>query len=116
MDNFYDYQNNDINLFIKNYREALKAQRDSTVKQLDQQRRNDYAKIMSGANKMGMMYGNLGERAKIKYNTENYMPNYVKIQNTYSTALDSLRNNAVKLWNTIRSYREATDDLNNDIV
>ena len=112
MENFYEYQNNDINQFIKAYREALQAQRDSTNKQLEQQRRNAYGTIMSGANKAGMMYSNFPERSKLQYYTNTYMPNYVKTQSSYQTGLDSLRNNAVKLWNQIKTYNEAIKDLN----
>lgn len=111
MDSFYDYQNNNINDFIKNYRESLQAQRDSSIKQLEQQRRNDYATIMSGANKAGMLYSNFPERAKTKYLASTYSPALVKVQNSYQTALDSLRSNAVKLWNQIKAYEEASADL-----
>lgn len=111
MDNWFDYQNNDINQFIRNYRESLQAQRDSAFKQLEQQRRNDYATIMSGANKAGMLYSNFPERSKIQYQTQTYVPSYTKIQSSYQTGLNSLRNNAIDLWNQIKAYREATEDL-----
>lgn len=116
MDNFTTYTGENVDEFIRNYREALKAQRDSAVKQLDQQRRNDYTKIMSGANKMGMMYSNFPSRTKTQYLTSTYNPNLVKVQNTYQSALDSLRSNAVNLWNKVKSYEEATKDLNDDII
>lgn len=113
MDNWFDYQNNDINQFIRNYRESLQAQRDSAFKQLEQQRRNDYATIMSGANKAGMLYSNFPERSKIQYQTQTYVPSYTKIQSSYQSGLDTLRNNAVNLWNQIKAYNEATADLSN---
>lgn len=111
MDNFTTYTGEDVNQFIKNYREALQAQRDSSIKQLEQQRRNDYATIMSGANKAGMLYSNFPERAKTKYLASTYSPALVKVQNSYQTALDNLRSNAVKLWNQIKAYEEASADL-----
>lgn len=116
MEDFYDYQNNDINQFLKNYRDALGVQRDSTWKQLGQQRRNDYATIMSGANKRGMSYSNFPQRAKTQYMTSTYMPAYNKAQASYQSALDSLRSNAVNLWNKIKSYNEQIADLDNDII
>lgn len=111
MDNFTTYTGEDVNQFIKNYREALQAQRDSSIKQLEQQRRNDYATIMSGLNKAGALYSNFGERAKTKYLASTYSPALVKVQNSYQTALDNLRSNAVKLWNQIKAYEEASSDL-----
>lgn len=112
MENFYDYQGNNLDEFIRNYRDALKAQRDSNIKQLEQQRRNNFATIMSGANKAGMLYSNFPERSKVIYNTDSYYPAVAKVQNSYQTGLDSLRTNAINLWNQIRSYNEATEDLN----
>ena len=113
MDNFYDYQDNDVNEFIRNYRIALQAQRDSAVKQLEQQRRNSYATIMSGANKAGMLYSTWPMREKIKYDTGTYYPAHIKAQTSYQSGLDTLRNNAVNLWNQIKAYNEATADLSN---
>lgn len=111
MDNFTTYTGEDVNQFIKNYRESLQAQRDSSIKQLEQQRRNDYATIMSGANKAGMLLSNFPERTKTKYLASTYSPALVKVQNSYTTALDNLRSNAVKLWNQIKAYEEASADL-----
>lgn len=113
MDNWYDNQGNDINAFIKAYRDSLKAQRDSNIKQLQQQRKNYFASLMGAANRRGMMYSNFPQRDKINYNANSYDPALVKVQASYQTGLDTLRNNAVNLWNKIRSYEEATDDLNN---
>ena len=112
MNDFTNYQGQDINQFIRNYRDALGAQRNSTWKQLEQQRRNDYATIMSGANKMGTLYSNFPQRAKTQYMATTYMPAYTKAQTSYQSALDSLRSNAVNLWNTIKTYNEKISDLN----
>ena len=111
MENFYATTGEDINEFFKNYRDALKAQRDSSVKQLEQQRRNDFATIMGGANRRGMLYSNFPERAKIKYNVASYDPSLVKLNTTYTTGLDSLRANMVNLWNQKKAYDEAIADL-----
>ena len=111
MQDFYDYQGNNINDFITNYRNALKAQRDAANKQLQQQRRNYYTSLMGAANRRGMLYSNLPARDKIRYDTETYTPALVKVQNSYQTGLNSLRNNAIDLWNQIKSYDEAIRDL-----
>ena len=111
MENWFDYQNNDVNEFIRNYRDSLQAQRDAAFKQLEQQRRNSYATIMGSANKAGMLYSTWPMREKIKYDTGTYYPARIKTQTSYQTGLDALRNNAVNLWNQIKAYREATKDL-----
>lgn len=111
MDNWYDYQGNDIDLFIKNYRDSLKAQRDSNLKQLQQNRRSYFTSIMGGANRRGMMYSNFPQRDKLKYDTGVFMPAMVKNQQSYQTGLDTLRNNAVNLWNKLKAYNEAISDL-----
>lgn len=113
MENWYDLQNNSVDSFIRAYRDSLKAQRDSNNKLLQQQRRNAQRSIMSGANRMGMMYSNWPQRDKIRYDTETYMPAYVKNQQSYQTGLNTLRENAINLWNTIRSYKENIDDYQN---
>ena len=113
MDNWTDYQGNSISDFIKAYRDSLKSQRDSINKQLQQQRKNYFASVMGGANRRGMMFSNFPQRDKIRYDTETYMPSMVKVQNNYTSGLDSLRNNAVNLWNKIKSYDESINDLNN---
>lgn len=111
MENWFDYQNNDVNEFIRNYRDSLQTQRDAAFKQLEQQRRNSYATIMGSANKAGMLYSTWPMREKIKYDTGTYYPARIKAQTSYQTALDSLRNNAINLWNQIKAYDEATQDL-----
>lgn len=112
MNDFYTYTGKNVNDFITNYRQALQAQRDSALKQLEQQRRNDYATIMGRANKAGMLYSNFPQRDKIKYNAQNYMPAYTKAQTGYQTALDTLRSNAAKIYNQIQYYNELSNDLN----
>lgn len=111
MDNFYAPTGQNINEFIDNYRKALVAQRDSNNKQLQQNRKQAQTAIMGSANKAGMMYSNLAERNKAAYDAQTYLPAVVKNQTSYTTALDSLRNNAVSLWNKIKSYSEAIEDL-----
>lgn len=107
-----DLQGNDINQFIKNYRESLSNQYDASVNALRQQRTNDYAGIMSGANKAGMMYSNFPTRSKIQYDTQSYLPTLIKTRQSYQTALDKLRSNAVDLFNQNKTIAEAIDDLN----
>ena len=107
-----DLQGNDINEFIKNYRDALQAQYDATTASLNQQRKNDFASIMAGANKSGMLYSNFPQRSKIQYDTTSFYPTAIKARQTYQTALDKLRANAVDLYNQNKTIAEAIADLN----
>ena len=116
MDNFYDLNNTNINDFIKAYRESLQAQRDSSMKQLAQQRKNAQVSLMGASNRKGTLFSNLNQRDKIKYDTETYMPGMVKVENSYRSGLDSLRDNAITLWNKIKTYAEQIADYNADIV
>lgn len=93
--------------FIDNYRDALSRQRDTGFQNLDNARRNAFQNIMSGANSAGMMYSNFPERSKIAYDTNTYMPARNKIQSTYQTGLDSIRNNVVNAINTIADLKDA---------
>lgn len=111
MDNLYTNTGEDVNEFYKNYREALEAQRSSNLKQLEQQRRNDFASIMSGANRRGMLYSNFPEREKIKYNVGTYFPAVQKVNTSYMTGLDSLRANMVNFLNQKKAYDEAAAEL-----
>ena len=107
-----DYQGNDINQFIKNYRDSLAQQYDAGVNALQQQRINDQTSIMSNANRAGMLYSNFGQRDKIKYDTSTFYPSVVKARQSYQTALDKLRANAINLYNQNKSIAEAIADLN----
>ena len=107
-----DYQGNDINKFIKNYRDALQSQYDAQTAALNQQRKNDFSNIMSGANKAGMMYSNFTSRDKTKYDTSNFYPSQIKTYQSYQSALDKLRTNALALYNQNKAIQEAIDDLN----
>lgn len=113
MDDWYDLQGNNINDFIRAYRNSLKAQRDANIKRLEQERRNYFSYVMGDANRRGMMYSNFPQRNKIKYEATSYVPAIAANQTSYQTGLDSLRNNALSLWNKIKAYDEAISDLNN---
>lgn len=104
--------NDKVDPFISQYRDALERQRDISNQYNDNQRRNDFASIMSGANNAGMLYSNFPERSKIQYNTQTYMPNQVKVRETYRTGLDKLRTNTLNLHNELASINEAIADLN----
>ena len=101
-----------IKEFYQNYRDSLDRQFQTANQNLDQQRRNAQASIMSGANKAGMMYSNFPERSKIQYDVSNYMPSQIKLQNTYQTGLDSLRSNILKYQNSIKDLQDAMASLN----
>lgn len=104
-----------VDPFINAYRDSLERQRDLAVQNLDATRRNDFATIMAGANKAGMMYSNFPQRDKIKYDTQTYMPERVKIQQTYQTGLDKLRGNTINLANQLKTINDAIAELNGTI-
>lgn len=98
--------------FYQNYRDSLDRQYQSALQSLDQQRKNAQSTIMSGANKAGMMYSNFPTRSKIQYDQQTYQPAMVKLYNTYSTGLDTLRNNALKYYNSIADIQDSISHLN----
>lgn len=98
--------------FYKNYRENLSRQYEVAKQNLDQSRKNRQASIMSGANKSGMLYSNLGERAKIQYDAGTYDPARTKLFTTYQSGLDKLRNNILSYQNSIADIQDAIAHLN----
>lgn len=106
------YDQNQIKDFYQNYRDSLDRQYQTAVANLDQQRKNDFTSIMSGANKAGMMYSNFPQRDKIKYDTGTYQPNLVKTYQAYQTGLDKLRSNIVNYQNQIKNITDAINELN----
>lgn len=109
---FTDLQGNNVNDFIKAYRDSLRDNYIANVNQIEQQRRNDEASIMANANRAGMMYSNFPARDKMKYEAETYLPNRQSAFTSYQTGLDKLRSNAVNAYNNIRSIEDAISDLN----
>ena len=107
-----DLQGQDINQFIWNYRNALKSQYDAGTAALNQQRKNDFTNIMAGANKSGMLYSNFPTRSKMQYDTQTFYPAAIKSYQTYQTALQKLRENAINLYNQNQTISEAIADLN----
>lgn len=101
-----------VDPFINAYRDSLERQRDSAMQNLDATRRNDFATIMSGANKAGMMYSNFPQRQKIQYDTQTYMPGQVKIQTSYQTGLQKLRENTINMANQLKTINDAIAELN----
>lgn len=104
--------NDSVDPFINAYRESIDEQRDLAMQKLDTQRRNDFATIMGSANKAGMLYSNFPERSKIQYDTETYMPNQIKTQQTYQTGLQKLRENVISTANQLKSINDAIAELN----
>ena len=102
----------DINSFIENYRNALQEQYDTSVANVEQQKSNDEATIMSNANVKGALYSNFPQRDKLKYQTSTYLPSLATAQNTYQTGKDALRTKAVELANNITTIEQAIQDLN----
>lgn len=106
------YDANQIKDFYQNYRDSLDRQYQTAVQSLDQQRKNAQTSIMSGANKAGMLYSNFPVRDKIKYDQETYQPAQIKLQNTYQTGLDQLRQNILKYQNSIAEIQDSIARLN----
>ena len=98
--------------FYQNYRDSLDRQYQTALQSLEQQRKNAQTSIMGSANKAGMLYSSFPERAKIQYDTSTYQPALVKLQSSYSTGLDTLRNNILKYQNSIAEIQDAIAHLN----
>lgn len=101
-----------VKTFYQNYRDSLDRQYQSAMQALDQQRKNAQAAIMSGANKAGMLFSSFVPREKIKYDTNTYIPATIKLNTTYRTGLDTLRNNILKYQNSIRDIQDSINHLN----
>lgn len=104
--------NDKIDQFVTAYRDSLDQQKEAALQNVENNRRNQFQSMMGTANRAGMMYSNFPERAKIQYDTGTYMPAVTKINQTYQTGLDKLRDNTVNLKNQLASINEAISDLN----
>lgn len=107
-----DLQGQDLNDFLRNYRDALKAQNEADIKALNTARENAQTSIMSNRNRAGLMYSNFPEMDKIKYDTQTFYPALIKAQQGYQTSLDRVRQNALNLYNQNKSIQEAIKELN----
>lgn len=106
------YDENTIKTFYQNYRDSLDRQYQAALQSLDQQRKNAQTSIMSGANKVGMLYSNFPTRSKIQYDQNTYQPAQIKLQSSYQTGLDTLRNNILKYQNSIAEIQDSIAHLN----
>jgi len=106
------YTEDQIKSFYQNYRDSLDRQYQSAMQALDQQRKNAQTTIMSGANKAGMMYSNFPARSKIQYDQNTYQPSMIKLNTSYRTGLDTLRNNILKYQNSIAEIKDSIAHLN----
>lgn len=106
------YDTDTIKDFYQNYRDSLDRQYQSAMQALNQQRGNIQTSIMSSANKAGMMYSNFPMRSKIQYDQNSYQPAMIKINNSYRTGLDTLRNNILKYQNSIAEIQDSIAHLN----
>lgn len=106
------YTEDQIKSFYQNYRDSLDRQYQSAMQALDQQRKNAQTTIMSGANKAGMMYSNFPARSKIQYDQNTYQPSMIKLNTSYRTGLDALRNNILKYQNSIAEIQDSIAHLN----
>lgn len=106
------YTDEQIKDFYQNYRDSLDRQYQSAVQSLDQQRKNAQTSIMSGANKIGMLYSNFPAKSKIQYDQNSYQPTLTKLQSSYQTGLDQLRSNILKYQNSIAEIKDSIAHLN----
>lgn len=106
------YTEDQVKDFYQNYRDSLDRQYQTAIQSLDQQRKNAQTSIMSGANKAGMLYSNFPARAKIQYDQQTYQPAQIKLQSSYQTGLDQLRNNILKYQNSIAEIQDSIAHLN----
>ena len=106
------YDTETIKDFYQNYRDSLSRQYQTGLQNLEQQRKNAQTSIMSGANKAGMLYSNFPERSKIQYDQQTYQPAQIKLQTSYQTGLDALRNNILKYQNSIADIQDAIAHIN----
>ena len=106
------YSEDELSQFYNNYREALSKQNELDLQELGQQRSTAQTRIMSGANKAGMLYSNFPERSKIQYDAQTYAPAQAKVYTSYVTGLDQLRNNILKNFNNIKDLQDQIAHLN----
>lgn len=106
------YDENTIKSFYQNYRDSLDRQYQTAVQSLEQQRKNAQTSIMGAANKAGMMYSNFPMRTKIQYDQNTYQPALIKLNTSYQTGLDTLRNNILKYQNSIADIQDSIAHLN----
>lgn len=106
------FSTDEIRKFYQNYRDSLDRQYQSAMQSLNQQRKNAQTSIMSGANKAGMLYSNFPARSKIQYDQNTYQPAQIKLQTSYATGLDTLRNNILKYQNSIAEIQDSIAHLN----
>lgn len=106
------YTAEQISDFYRNYRDSLDKQYQTAMQSLEQQRKNAQTSIMSGANKAGMMYSNFPARAKIQYDQGTYQPAAIKLNTSYQTGLDTLRNNILKYQNSIAEIKDSIAHIN----
>lgn len=106
------FDTDQIKNFYQNYRDALDRQYQSSIQNLDQQRKNAQTSIMSSANKAGFLYSNFPVRSKIQYDQNTYQPALIKLNTSYTTGLDALRNNILKYQNSIAEIQDSIAHLN----
>lgn len=107
-----EFSSGDMGTFMQNYRAALGDQYTADVNALENQRKLDQTKIMSGANARGMLHSTFPIREKLKYDVATYEPQLIKLRQGSQTGIDTLYNNAVKYYNQAREYQEKIADLN----
>lgn len=102
----------DLGSFVENYRKALEDQYTADKNALEAQRKIGQTGIMSGANRAGLLHSSFPTINKLKYDVNTYEPAYIKLQQGYSTGLDTLYGNVAKYYNQIKEYQDQIAHLN----
>ena len=102
----------DLGTFVGNYRTALGDQYNADVKALENQRKLDQTTIMNAANRSGLLHSSFPTINKLKYDTQTYEPQLIKLNQGYQTGLDKLYSNVASYYNNIKDIQEKIADLN----
>lgn len=100
------------NEFVTNLRNALKESYATGMANLNNQRYLDQSSIMNAANKAGSLFSNVPQRMKLQYDTNTFMPNQIKLRQSYQSGLDSLRENAINAANQVAYYQQMINHYN----
>lgn len=100
------------NEFITNLRDALKQSYATGMASLQNQRYLDQSSLMNKANRSGVMFSNIPQRAKLQYDTQTFMPGQVNLRQSYQTGLDNIRSNAINAANQVAYYQQMIDHYN----
>ncbi len=73
----------------------------SQKKALEQTRRNQLAGTASALSSRGLLNSGTMPLKTVQYDTATFIPESTKIDQTYQTSIDTMRNNSAKLYNQL---------------